>query len=177
MSCGTSLSTGIEEVDCMDGVGGLLEVGLTEKRNITSITRTGQQVTAIDMASGKQFFVFAIDQEKAFMTSVMTKNVPNGTTPWVHTLQSTWRKMSVTKSNLIKILAAQPGLCALVKDNNGNYFLMGYNIGGHITTVTGQTGTAVGDANGYDWTFVANDKEDVLYVDSSIIADLYEPAS
>ena len=175
MSC--TLSTGIASVDCMDGVGGLLEVRLTEKANISGITKTGSSVTAVTMESGTQFYTFAIDQAKAFATSVMTKNIANGTTPWVHTLQSTWRKLSITKTNLIKILAQNTGLVAIVTDNNGNYLMLGYNLGGHITTVTGATGTGIGDANGYDWTFTANDKEDWYYVSSGVIAALDSPAS
>lgn len=177
MSCGTSLSAGIEEVDCMDGVGGLEKIYFGLKRDITSITQANQAVTAVVMESGKQFFEFAIDQEKAFATSVMTKNVPNGTTPWLQTLQSTWRKLTASKSNIIKILALQPGVVAIVKDNNGNYLMMGYNIGGHIATVNGGTGTGIGDANGYDFTFTANDKHDWYYVDAALIPDLIEPAS
>lgn len=177
MSCSTSLSTGIDEVDCMDGVAGLKKIYLTEKRNISSITVTNQVVSVITMVGSTYFYNFAVDQEKAFASSVMTKNVPNGTTPWLHTLQSTWRKLSATKSNLIKGLVLQPGIVAIVEDNNGNHLMMGYNFGGHITTVSGGTGTTIGDPNGYDFTFTANDKHDWYYVNSNIIAALIAPAS
>ena len=175
MAC--SLSTGILTVDCMDGVGGIASVRIAEKASIDTITRSDQRITAISMESGDYFYYFAIDQEKASATSVETKNVANGTVSWVHTLQSTWRKLSYTKANIIRVLAQNPALVAIVEDNNGNYLMLGYNLGGHITGITGSTGAAIGDANGYDFTFTANDKHDWYYVDSSVISGITDPAS
>lgn len=175
MAC--TLSGGISAIDCFDGVGGVETVYIAEKANVSSITATAAQVTAIAMVSGKYFYEFKTDQEVANGQSVGTKNVQNGTTSYVQTFVASWRKQGITKQNLLRLLEQNPALVLIYKDNNGNYIMYGSEVGGHITTSTAMSGTAIADKNGYDWTFTANAKTQQYFVDSSVIAGITAPAS
>lgn len=175
MAC--TLSGGISTLDCFDGVGGVETVYIAEKSSVSSYTATAQQITAISMASSKYFYEFKMDQEIGNGTSVGTKNPQTGTNTYVQTFVGSWRKQGLTKTNLIKLLAQSPSLVLIYKDNNGQYIGFGFEIGGHITTTTAQSGTALADKNGYDWTFVSNAKTEQFFVDSSVIAGITAPAS
>lgn len=175
MSC--PISSGISTLDCFDGVGGVETVYIAEKANISSVTSTGSQVTAITMASGKYFYEFKMDQEIGHGESKGTKNLANGTTSWVQTFGGSWRKQGITKTNLLKILIQNPSLVLIYKDNNGQYIMFGSEIGGHMTETTAMSGTALADKNGYDWVFTANAKTEQYYVDSSVISSITSPAS
>jgi hypothetical protein len=61
---------------------------------------------------------------------------------------------------------------AIVTDRNGNYWLLGSRNGLELTTGTSQTGTAMGDRNGYDVTFTGMEEIPMLSVSGSIVAAL-----
>jgi hypothetical protein len=61
---------------------------------------------------------------------------------------------------------------AIVTDRNDTYWLLGSRNGLELSAGTSQTGTAMGDRNGYDVTFTALEEVPILSVDSTIIAAL-----
>jgi hypothetical protein len=70
------------------------------------------------------------------------------------------------------LLLAQNRLIAIVLDRNDTYWMLGRNNGLELSAGTAQTGTAMGDRNGYDMTFTALEESPMVTVASGIVAAL-----
>ena len=60
----------------------------------------------------------------------------------------------------------------IVKDNNGNFFLVGKEHGAEVTGGTIVTGGAMGDLSGYTLTFTAMERVPANFIDASSESDL-----
>lgn len=63
----------------------------------------------------------------------------------------------------------------IFRDNNGKYFLHGYNNGIDLGDIVGTTGTKFEDMNGYNLTWTGKEESQVLEVSSNVIAALLAP--
>jgi hypothetical protein len=59
-----------------------------------------------------------------------------------------------------------------VLDNNGNYYLVGNEYGCDITAMTSETGTAMGDLNGYNFTLSAIESNEPYKLAGNVITTL-----
>jgi hypothetical protein len=81
------------------------------------------------------------------------------------------RKLSTAKRNELKLLA-QSRVFAIVRDNNNNYYLVGREYGCDLSAKTSETGTAMGDLNGYNFTLTAIEAEEPFKLQSSVVTSL-----
>jgi hypothetical protein len=95
----------------------------------------------------------------------------NGTIFYQQDLQIVLNKMTAALRNELRLLG-QNRLMAIVTDRNGTYWLLGSRNGLELSAGTSQTGTAMGDRNGYDVTFTALEEIPMLSVSSGIVAAL-----
>ena len=86
-----------------------------------------------------------------------------------------WKKEFFLRNEIL--LLAKNTLVGVVKDNNGQTFLLGYLYGLNVTGGNGATGTAQGDRSGYTLTFSAQEKELAPAVDSGVFNALTTPGS
>lgn len=169
MSCSQTLS-GIA-YDCSSNMGGIKRVMIANKDDVTAMTISSDIITAITMASSKKFYEFYFRQNTSSMTSTWQVNNENGTTYVQTLLAMVFNRMDTTKRASIMALALAE-VVAIVEDNNGTFWFLGYDEPLVLNAGDGPTGTARTDRNGYSITLEDNSKALPYEVDDSIIAGL-----
>lgn len=163
-------------LDCRDSLGGTKEVYFIEFENVSAITETSGMVTAITVASGKQFRKYQVPKETSFWTQALNSNVQNGSIFYQQELTVIVNKMQANTRNELQILAMNR-LLAIVLDANGKYWLLGKDNALDATAGEDGSGTASGDRNGFSRTFTGMERFMAPEVQSSLIATLLTPAS
>ena len=149
MACNQTIS-GIVQ-DCATSKGGVSEVYLANYEDVTDITVTDNKVTGITMASGKKFKRYYFRPGTSSMTSTLNIDNAAGVNFVQTVLTMLYSRMETTKR--VEIVAlAQADLYAIVEDNNGKFWLLGYDEPLVISAGDGLTGTARTDRNGYSVT-------------------------
>jgi hypothetical protein len=169
MSC--ALTSGYNVTGCLDNTGGVKEVYFIELGNLDSITETAGVVTAIDKAVGKKFFKYQQIKETSEAFSEPSGNIENGTLFFNQTVSIVLNKLQTATRNEILLLAANL-LVAVVKDNNGKYWLFGKENGLFLTSGRSSTGKAMTDRNGYELTFTGAEHALEVEVNSSVATAL-----
>ncbi len=166
MSC--SLTSGFA-LDCKDSVGGVKAIHLINFA-ATGFTVSGGEVTATTIASGS---VYTYDMPKGVGSMTTTTNVSqeNGTVFNQTDVVARLRKLATTKRNELKLLAQNRVFC-VVEDNNANYWLVGKEYGCDITAMTQETGTAMGDNYGYNFTLSAIEAEAPYKLQTAVVTAL-----
>lgn len=157
--------------DCDPSMGGILEVLLANKEDVTGVTVTTNKITAITLDTGKKFKAYHFNPETGNFSSAYQLNRQNNTRFVQSTISLVFGRMDTTK-RLEMTALAQNDLVAIVKDANGVYWYFGYDDAVTASAANAQTGTARTDRNGYDLTLVDNSLELPYEVDADIIEDL-----
>ena len=158
MSCSTTIS-GLSR-DCAASKGGVAEVYIANREDVTAVTLTDGKVSGITMASTKTFKVYQFNRGTASMASTYNVDQANGTRFVGTDLVMVFTRMQTAKRIEVTALAVND-LYVIVKDNNGAYWLLGYD-----------TGTALTDRNGYSVTLHDDSDEMPYEVLGTIIAGL-----
>ena len=145
MSCPISLGM---TRDCSDSIGGIAEILISERDNITAFTETNHEITAITQAAATDFYRYELKKEAGSITSTATIDPVGGTSFYDNVLAFTINKLSAAKSNEIKLMILAR-LFVIVKDNNGKYWVLGADNFAEGSNLVAQTGQAYGDANQY----------------------------
>lgn len=156
MACSQTLA-GIVR-DCAANMGGIVEVYLANKADVSAITKTTGKVTGITMASSAKFKTYQLKPGTGSLTSNYQVNQENGSVYVQSDLLMVFNRMETTKRVEITAMA-QGELIAIVKDANGTYWLLGEYEPMLISAGDGLTGTARGDRNGYSITLQDNSPE------------------
>ena len=169
MSC--SLTAGYT-LGCRDSVGGIKEIRFIEFANVTGIAlSSGNVATGITTSGSTKFWKYQLPKQTSQFTETVNPSTENGTLFYQQDLQAVLNKMDAELRNEFRLLA-QNRLMAIVTDRNDTYWLLGRNNGLELSAGTSQTGTAMGDRNGYDMTFTAIEESPMVTVSSGIIAAL-----
>ena len=158
-------------LDCKDSTGGLVEVYFINKGDVSTMTEASGVITALTKATGKQFYKYELPKQTSSLTETITGSIENGTVFYAQELVIIVNKLTVAVRNQIKLLA-QATLLAVGKDQNGRYWLIGYQNGIDLTTGTSGTGTAYGDRSGYSLTFTGAEPQPMFEVEASVAAAL-----
>lgn len=169
MSC--KLTSG-RLVECKDVIAGIQGIYIENWDELVGLTLDSQSGLITDYAeSGSTVYFFELKGSGNNFAETINTNRDNGTTFFTQTLTINLTKLTSEMSNALKVLASGR-FRVFVHTNNGETFLMGMNRGVDLTAGTSQTGGALGDLNGYSGlTFVAEEKDPVLYVKDSTVAD------
>lgn len=149
MACSQTLS-GIVR-DCLSNIGGIVEVYLANKADVSAVTVSTNKVTGITMDGAAKFHKYSFNRNTGSLTSTYTIDPANGTRFVTSDLVLQFSRMETTKRVEISALAAAD-LCAIVKDANGVYHFLGKDDALYASAGDGQTGTARADRNGYSIT-------------------------
>ena len=152
-------------------MGGITEVLLANREDVSAVTADSGKVTEITMASSAKFKRYTFARNTGSMTSTYTIDQASGVRYVTTDLLLQFNRMETAKRVEISALAVND-LVAIVKDANGIYWYLGYDEPVNASAGDGQTGTARGDANRYTITLQDNSKEMPMEVDSTIIAAL-----
>ena len=169
MACNQTLSGLVK--DCSPSMGGITEVLLANREDVSAVTADSGKVTEITMASSAKFKRYTFARNTGSMTSTYTIDQASGVKYVTTDLLLQFNRMETAKRVEISALAVND-LVAIVKDANGIYWYLGYDEPVNASAGDGQTGTARGDANRYTITLQDNSKEMPMEVDSTIIAAL-----
>ena len=169
MACNQTLSGLVK--DCSPSMGGITEVLLANREDVSAVTADTGKVTEITMASSAKFKRYTFARNTGSMTSTYTIDQASGVKYVTTDLLLQFNRMETAKRVEISALAVND-LVAIVKDANGIYWYLGYDEPVNASAGDGQTGTARGDANRYTITLQDNSKEMPMEVDSTIIAAL-----
>lgn len=172
MSC--ALTTGYA-LGCRNSVGGIKNVRLAAFAGVTLADNGSGTVTGVTVSPASGFYLYDLPKQTSQFTETMTASEENGSLFFQQDLQIILNKSSVALRNEIRLLA-QNRLVAIVQDRNSNYWMLGGDGGLMLTAGTAQTGTAMGDRNGYDLTFTAFETYPMLAVSSGIVAALTNSA-
>ena len=156
-------------LDCKDAVGGIKSLHLINWAS-TGFSVGGGEVTATTVASGS---VYTYELPKGTGSMVITTNVSTekGTSFNQADVAFKLRRLSTTKRNELKLLAAGRVFC-IVKDNNDDYWLCGYEYGADVSSMVANTGTAMGDSVGYEVTLSAIEAQAPYKVQGSVATSL-----
>lgn len=158
-------------LDCRDSVGGLKEVYFMELANLTSFTEASGVVTVITKAAGKRFYKYALVKQTSMFEDTLTVSEENGTVYAAQKLSIILNKLQANTRNEISLLAQNLLVC-VAADRNGKFFLLGATNGLVITTIKGETGTKMGDRNGYTLEFDGAEPAFAQEVSAGIIAGI-----
>jgi hypothetical protein len=156
-------------LDCKDSVGGIKSIHVIDWAS-SGFTVSGGEVTASTVASG-DVYTYELPKGVGSMTTTTNVSTENGTVFNQTDVVARLRKLSTTKRNELKLLAQNRVFC-IVKDNNDNYWLAGYEYGCDITSMTAESGTAMGDVQGYNFTLSAIETEAPYLVQSAVVTTL-----
>lgn len=157
--------------DCSPSMGGITEVLLANREDVSAVTAESGKVTEITMASSAKFKRYTFARNTGSMTSTYTIDQASGVKYVTTDLLLQFNRMETAKRVEISALAVND-LVAIVKDANGIYWYLGYDEPVNASAGDGQTGTARGDANRYTITLQDNSKEMPMEVNSTIVAAL-----
>lgn len=168
MSCNIVLTQGFA-LDCKDSVGGIKSIHLISWA-ATGFTVASGEVTATTVVSGN-VYDYELPKGIGSMTTTTNISADNGTVFNQTDVVGRLRKLSTAKRNELKLLAQSRVFC-IVLDNNGNYYLVGREYGCDVTAKTSETGTAMGDLNGYNFTLSAIEAEEPFKLQGSVVTAL-----
>ena len=157
MAC--NLSTSVT-LDCRDNLGGIETVWLASVTGSSisfsagtadgykaSFTFDNNTVTGEGDFTGV-LYEFQQPRQSASLAETGNFSEENGVAFYQSVLSMVINKMTGERLNALDILGQNTKLVAVVKDNNGRYFIVGNETGGIVTSSTSETGTAFGDRNG-----------------------------
>lgn len=147
-------------VGCKDSMGGIKEVYAIKHDDVVSVTvstsgDTKGMISAITTktvsSASMKFKTFKFRKQTSSFTSTMNIDEAIGTFSISTDLNLQFTKMTTLKNNEIMGLLYE-GLAVIVKDQNNKYWYLGYDNPVTSTAGTAQSGTAIGDLNGYNVT-------------------------
>lgn len=155
MSCSQTLA-GIAR-DCAANMGGIKRVLMANRADVASITVATNKVTAVTMDTGKKFYEYGFKPGTSSLSSNWQVNRESGVRYVQSDLVMVFNRMETSKRVEIEAMA-QADLYIIVEDNNGLYWLLGYDNPPELSAGDGLTGTARTDRNGYSVTLQDDSK-------------------
>ena len=143
---------------CRDNAGGIKALYILSG-SVSAITDTSDEIS--DIAGTGIFYQFDLQRGTSDFTETINGSTENGTVFYEATVNAVFAKMQTSTRNQVKVLAQNPDLKLVVETNNdvdgSKFFYVGRVHGSILNAGQGQTGTAIGDANGYTLTFTATE--------------------
>ncbi len=119
-----------------------------------------------DSSNNLTSFKYEVKGNNSFETTINASR-ENGTVFYEQTLNITLKKLTKEDHKELKLLAAARPHIVIV-DKNDNVFMMGLKEGADLTEGTVSTGNALGDFNGYNYTFVAQETSPPSFMDVDV---------
>ena len=184
MSCSSLLALA-RECGADGNVGGLEKVYMIAFNDLKPVAgsltnevytiSTGGLVSEIGVVTAKEFVEVGLLRSTAGLNSEMTKEASTATRYFTDTFTLVIGGMGTDQATFVNSVLDQP-VVVITKSRTGKFFTAGLNGQLELSALTGGTGTAEGDLQGYTLTFTGISTKLPLQVDPTIIAGLLEPA-
>jgi hypothetical protein len=179
MAICNALANGLDK-SCENNAGGVNKIYITDFDNVTSFTTAtasapliGDWINSITLAGSSAFYEIKTNKNVCNFTEDAAIDMTNGTTFYNQVVTIVLSRRETTKRDFIeKLTAGQKQLVLIVLDSNGNYWYFGQVEGAYVTAITGGSGTAKADANGYTITLTAMEADQAYQVDPTIVSGL-----
>ena len=168
MSCALSQSY---TLDCKDGVGGLKLMFIIAKDDAT-LTPSSGTITAVTNKTGKKWLKYELVKETASFKETFNDNIQNGTTYYTQELELILNKLQTATRNEL-LLLGKGHFWVIVLDQNGKYWLLGYQNGIDRSGGSSESGKGYGDRNGYAINFKGMEPELAIEVTSAAVGTDY----
>lgn len=139
-------------------MGGIVEAYIANHSDVASVVVTDGKISAITMDGSKKFQTFQFARQTGSLSSNYTIDDTTGAKFVVSDLVLVFNRMETAKRLAITALA-QGELAVIVKDANGAYWYLGYDLPVRSSAGDGLSGTAHTDRNGYSVTLQDNSHE------------------
>lgn len=174
------LPTGLKGLaaECDTSLAGIEVAYIGEKDNFEVVidkdTMTVSGITG-STESGK-LYAYHFNRQTGSLNSEMTRNDANGSFYYTNTVALQFTKMEAKKSAEIAALAKAHSI-VVVKDLNGQYWVVGADTYATASADTAQSGQSVDDLNGYNITLDSMSAYKPLSISYDLIKELIaEPA-
>lgn len=168
MSC--LLTTGFA-LDCKDAVGGIKNIWVITNANKGTFTKSASGTITTWTPVANSMFKYELKKAtSSFETNVMADPV-KGTTYFESKISIQLNKMEVYKRNEIKLLAQVP-VMVVIQDRNGTFWVVGDNNGCDLSTGKGSSGQAMGDFNGWNLEFTAQEEDMPCILAAGVVTSL-----
>ena len=152
-------------VPCEARSGGLANIWLTDRDNVTSFTLTVDLYTAVVMNGPAVFFLFEFEEDTAEFRE--NGSLENGSTQMIHEIEFYVPKLTQTNRNRLQELfdSSAGGMIAIIEDNNNNMWVVGYSEnfllkrGLKVQSDAGTSGKAFTDLTGDTLILASTDNE------------------
>lgn len=172
MSCVT-IPHGIG-IDCSGSMGGIKNIWLADFDQSVALTGEGENVRA-HIVDASQWYKFVTRKNVSSLVSTMNIDDANGVNYISSELSLTFAHMNASKRYVINALRAG-NMKAVIEDNNGEAWLLGFDNPIIMTGGTAQTGAAVGDGNNYQVTITDTSIDLPYAIDEESLTNLKEDA-
>lgn len=157
---------------CRDNLGGIKALYILSG-SVAGITESSNEIT--DISGSGVFYQFDLQRGTSDFTETINGSTENQTVFYEATINAAFAKLQTSTRNQIKVLAQNPDLKIVVETNNntsGSKFIyVGRTNGAQLNAGQGQSGTALGDANGYTLTFTAQEPSPADIITGTTLAD------
>lgn len=165
-------------VECDTSLAGIEVAYIGEKDNFeVAIDKDTMTITGITGSTemGK-LYAYHFNRQTGSLNSEMTRNDANGSFYYTNTVALQFTKMEAKKSAEIAALAKAHSI-VVVKDLNGQYWVVGADTYATASADTAQSGQGVDDLNGYNITLDSMSAYKPLSISYDLIKELIvEPA-
>jgi hypothetical protein len=162
-------------LNCKGGAGGAKRVYLTEWANLSgtgsAITKTAGNITAWTLATGKKFRTWDLEDEMIAYTDPLAYNKESGAIVYNPTVAFTIKGFSQANFQEIHLIA-QNYLCIIVEDNNGAFWVYGYDRPMDLDSVDTNGGQKLEDGQKQLLQFSGKDTQPIYSMDASLITAL-----
>lgn len=174
MACSSISLTGIA-LDC-GNAGGISKVYLIPKDKVTAVALNATNViTGVTVTAPQKLVEYSFRKGNADYSFKGTKDPKSGTVSIDTTINVTFNKMETAKRNDFQQMLAGVTY-GIVKDNNGTYWMVGYDsvADGYldVTSLDGASGVEMKDANNYKLVLTASTTIQPLEVLESVVLGL-----
>ena len=171
------ISSGLS-LGCSDSIGGIKKIYIGGGTGYTTgytYNSTGA-VTGATSTSGTTYYGFELKRGTSGLVQTTTKSFENGTVYYEQVLTIQLYKYDQDKRNQMKILGQNDNLQIIAIDQNDVQYLLGQVNYSYMSGGNASSGTALGDKNGYEFVFSAQEAEPARVI-SGALATVYSGAT
>ena len=180
----TSLTALTRECGTEGIMGGILKMYIMAYADFKSIgaagspiyTETTGTVSALGIVTAKKFVEIGLLKSTAGIVETLTKNAQNGTAFYTQDFSLVLSNVSAENRAFVKSVLNQP-VSIIVKGRNNKDYIIGLNGLLELDSLSGGTGVAEGDLNGYTLGFKGLDSDLVKFIDPALYATILTDAA
>jgi hypothetical protein len=146
-------------VGCRDNSGGIKSVFLANWEDLAYTANTEGIITAIgDNSVNFELHKYTLQKNISSLTENISMDPANETVVYAPEVMMVLNKLDSAKRAELALIAKSLTV-AIVEDLNGKYWLVGSGRGLDLSTAIRQTGAAIGDRNGTEFTLIGAEPE------------------